>query len=107
TRAIVPAPGGWCLDLEMKSEPSFIFVVRDDRRADLLFQTSDMTWLSYNRWPQGRWLYDLGTKPAPRGLIEMFQRGECPAIQKIAFHILKWLFDLAFGLRAMRPTSPG
>src|ERR1041385_4745178 len=37
----------------------------------------------------------------------MFQRGECPAIQEVAFHILKWLFDLAFGLRTMRSTSPG
>ena len=39
------------------------FVVRDDRKADLLFQTSDMTWLAYNRWPQWRSLYDLGTNP--------------------------------------------
>jgi hypothetical protein len=26
----------------------------------LLFQASDMTWLSYNRWPQWRSMYDLG-----------------------------------------------
>ena len=59
----LPAPGGQYLDLEMTSEAYFIFIVRDDRRADLLFQASDMTWLSYNRWPQWRSLYDLGTAP--------------------------------------------
>ena len=59
----LPAPGGQYLDLEMSSEAYFIFVVRDDRKADLLFQASDMTWLSYNRWPQWRSMYDLGTAP--------------------------------------------
>jgi hypothetical protein len=59
----LPAPGGQYLDLEMKSEAYFIFVVRDDRRANLLFQASDMTWLSYNRWPQWRSMYDLDTAP--------------------------------------------
>jgi hypothetical protein len=59
----LPAPGGQYLDLEMKSEAYVIFIVRDDRRADLLFQASDMTWLSYNRWPQWRSMYDLGTAP--------------------------------------------
>ena len=28
-----------------------IFVVRDDRKADFLFQVSDNTWNAYNRWP--------------------------------------------------------
>ena len=59
----LPALNGQYLDLEMKSEAYFIFIVRDDRRADLLFQASDMTWLSYNRWPQWRSLYDLGSAP--------------------------------------------
>jgi hypothetical protein len=59
----LPAPGGQYLDLEMRSESYFIFIVRDDRKADLLFQTSDMTWLSYNRWPQWRSLYDLENAP--------------------------------------------
>jgi hypothetical protein len=59
----VPAPGGQYLDLEMTSQAYVIFIVRDDRRADLLFQASDMTWLSYNRWPQWRSLYDLGDAP--------------------------------------------
>ena len=37
-----------------------IFVVRDDRRADLIFQCSDNTWQAYNRWPNQFALYDNG-----------------------------------------------
>lgn len=59
----IPEPDGQYLDRDMTAESYFIFVVRDDRKADLLFQTSDMTWLAYNRWPQWRSLYDLGTDP--------------------------------------------
>ncbi len=35
-----------------------IFVVKDGRQADLMFQVSDMTWQAYNRWPAWRSLYD-------------------------------------------------
>ena len=41
-----------------KAEAYIVFVVRDDRKADLLFQCSDLTWQSYNRWPAWRSLYD-------------------------------------------------
>jgi hypothetical protein len=37
-----------------------IFIVRDDRRADFLFQCSDHTWQAYNRWPNQFALYDNG-----------------------------------------------
>ena len=37
-----------------------IFIVRDDRQADLLFQCSDNTWQAYNRWPSSFSLYDDG-----------------------------------------------
>ena len=37
-----------------------IFIVRDDRKADLLFQCSDNTWQAYNRWPGNYALYDDG-----------------------------------------------
>jgi len=40
-----------------------IFVVRDDRKADFLFQCADLTWQSYNRWPQWHSMYDEGHKP--------------------------------------------
>ncbi|MGC3969484.1 MAG: hypothetical protein QM775_19615 [Pirellulales bacterium] len=34
-----------------------VFVVRDQRRADVLFQVSDNTWQAYNRWPDDFSLY--------------------------------------------------
>ena len=37
-----------------------VFVVRDDRPADILFQCSDNTWQAYNRWPDN---YSLYTHP--------------------------------------------
>ena len=37
-----------------------IFIVRDDRKADFVFQCSDTTWQAYNRWPSQFALYDDG-----------------------------------------------
>jgi hypothetical protein len=37
-----------------------IFIVRDERKADVLFQCSDNTWQAYNRWPSQFSLYDNG-----------------------------------------------
>ncbi len=37
-----------------------IFIVRDSRKADLIFQCSDTTWQAYNRWPNQFALYDDG-----------------------------------------------
>ncbi len=37
-----------------------IFIVRDDRQADFIFQCSDDTWQAYNRWPDNFALYDDG-----------------------------------------------
>jgi len=34
-----------------------IFIVTDDRPADILFQCSDNTWQAYNRWPVNESLY--------------------------------------------------
>jgi hypothetical protein len=43
-------------------ESYVVFIVRDDRACDFLFQCSDATWCAYNRWP-GQWsLYDDGKK---------------------------------------------
>ena len=39
-----------------------IFIVRDDRPADFIFQCSDTTWQAYNRWPSQFSLYDDGVK---------------------------------------------
>ena len=38
-----------------------VFIVRDDRPADILFQCSDNTWQAYNRWPDS---YSLYTSPS-------------------------------------------
>jgi hypothetical protein len=40
-----------------------IFIVRDDRPADILFQCSDSTWQAYNRWPDLYSLYDADSAP--------------------------------------------
>ena len=37
-----------------------VFIVRDDRPADILFQCSDNTWQAYNRWPNN---YSVYTHP--------------------------------------------
>ncbi len=37
-----------------------VFIVRDNRRADFVFQCSDHTWQAYNRWPRNFALYDDG-----------------------------------------------
>lgn len=42
-----------------------IFVVRDNRKADLLFQTSDTTWQAYNKWPDQYSLYDSDSPVQP------------------------------------------
>ncbi len=39
-----------------------VFIVRDERPADILFQCSDNTWQAYNRWPDKFSLYDDGAK---------------------------------------------
>ena len=45
--------------LDTKAEAYIVFIVRDNRKADLIFQCSDLTWQSYNRWPAWRSLYDF------------------------------------------------
>jgi hypothetical protein len=44
-----------------------IFVVRDDRKGDILFQTSDTTWQAYNKWPDTYSLYDSDPPVRPWG----------------------------------------
>ena len=38
-----------------------VFIVREDRPTDILFQCSDNTWQAYNRWPDNYSLYDADT----------------------------------------------
>lgn len=67
TTFTVPAdwPGGVYLvkmtrDEEFGIQSYIIFVVKERRRSDLLFQVSDLTWQSYNKWPFSDSLYDDG-----------------------------------------------
>lgn len=46
--------------VEGRYQSYIVFIVRDDRRADFLFQCSDNTWQAYNRWPDNYALYDNG-----------------------------------------------
>jgi len=68
--ATIEIPGDWPsgvylgkLTAERERVQSYvIFIVRDDRPADFVFQCSDLTWQAYNRWPD-RWsMYDDGEK---------------------------------------------
>ncbi|HZH66641.1 MAG TPA: N,N-dimethylformamidase beta subunit family domain-containing protein [Flavisolibacter sp.] len=45
------------------SQAYVIFIVKDSRKADFLFQCSDLTWQAYNRWPLWHSLYDEGQQP--------------------------------------------
>ncbi len=42
----------------VKYQAYMIFIVKDDRVADFIFQCSDLTWQSYNKWPAWHSLYD-------------------------------------------------
>ncbi len=49
------------LTVEKDSLQSYvIFIVRDQRHADYVYQASDHTWQAYNRWPSQFSLYDDG-----------------------------------------------
>jgi hypothetical protein len=54
-----------------------VWVVRDDRQAELLLQVSDLTWQAYNRWPGWRSLYDWKDDRwhnEPQGAMVSFDR---------------------------------
>ncbi len=44
-------------DVEPYWQSYVVFIVRDDRPADILFQCSDNTWQAYNRWPNNFSVY--------------------------------------------------
>lgn len=53
-----------------------IFIVKDDRKVDFIFQCSDLTWQAYNRWPEWHSMYDEGHVPwvNTNGAIVSFDR---------------------------------
>lgn len=56
--------GRMTIDVDREKEPYWqsyiVFIVRDDRPADVLFQCSDNTWQAYNQWPNK---YSVYTHP--------------------------------------------
>ena len=95
---------------EPKAEAYVIFIIRDDRKTDLLFQCSDMTWQSYNRWPAWRSLYDYQdnkwhTRPGndvgfdrPYGIYLNWLPVNYFPISNGSGEFLLWEFPLAFWL---------
>ena len=59
-----------------------IFIVRDNRRADVLLQCSDNTWQAYNQWPEKASLYTDPRAPHARNVAVSFDRpyGKFPMI---------------------------
>ena len=51
-----------------------IFIVRDERPADVLFQCSDNTWQAYNKWPDNHSLYTDPRGAHALGIAASFDR---------------------------------
>jgi hypothetical protein len=85
-----------------------VFIVRNDRACDVLFQCIDATWSAYNRWPDVWSMYDDGVKKQTEwfvgpGVRVSFDRPygkyrqvlDAPLSQGSG-EILLWEFPLAF-----------
>ena len=67
--------------LESGWQSYVIFILRDDRRADYIFQCSDNTWQSYNRWPNQ---FSLVRRRRKRMVLGRRRAGQLPsALRKI------------------------
>lgn len=83
-----------------------IFIVRDNRPADILVQCSDNTWQAYNKWPSTFSLYDSDPPAALNGTTRVsFDRpyGQCPQVvdqplSQGSGEFLCWEFPCAFWL---------
>ena len=82
-----------------------IFIVRDRRQADVLFQCSDNTWHAYNRWPDNYSLYTHPDGPLVSTVQVSFDRpyGKYPQIfenpQSLGSgEYLLWEYPLAYWL---------
>lgn len=92
-----------------RNQSYVVFIVRDERPADLLFQCSDNTWQAYNKWPESDSLYD--SDPPNRALNGTtrvsFDRpyGRYPQVvdQALSFgsgEFLCWEFPLCYWLES-------
>ncbi len=82
-----------------------VFIVRDRRPADILFQCSDNTWQAYNRWPDDYSLYTDPKGPSVPYVQASFDRpyGKYPQVvddpQSIGSgSFLLWEFPLCYWL---------
>jgi len=83
-----------------------IFIVKDKRKADFLFQCSDNTWQAYNQWPDGYSLYTndrADKKPLVSGVKVSFDRPYGKYVQIMdnplsqgSGEFLLWEFPLAY-----------
>jgi hypothetical protein len=89
-----------------------IFIVKEKRAADILFQASDLTWQAYNKWPGWDSLYDDGLPKQGNGysytgpnVRVSFDRpyAQYGQVHEVALSLgsgeyLLWEFPLAFWL---------
>ncbi|MBM3875834.1 MAG: hypothetical protein FJ386_03830 [Verrucomicrobia bacterium] len=82
-----------------------VFIVKDERRADFLFQCSDNTWQAYNKWPDNYSLYTDPRGAHAVGVAASFDRpyGKYAQIYEHPLSIgsgefLLWEFPLAYWL---------
>jgi hypothetical protein len=82
-----------------------VFVVRDHRKVDLIFQVSDNTWQAYNRWPDHWSLYTDPRHSWASGVAASFDRpyGKYPQVVEAPLSLgsgefLLWEYPLAYWL---------
>lgn len=88
-----------------------IFIVRDDRSADYLFQCSDNTWQAYNKWPDNHSLYTNDRKDGKilvSGVKVSYDRPYGKYVQIFdnplsqgSGEFLLWEFPLAFWMESL------
>lgn len=82
-----------------------IFIVKDERQSDLLFQCSDNTWQAYNRWPENESLYTHPGGAHNPGVAVSFDRPYSKYVQNIdqpqsvgSGEFLLWEYPLCYWL---------
>ncbi len=92
------------------SQSYVVFIVKDNRKADVMFQCSDLTWQAYNRFPYWHSMYDEGQNPwvNTNGAKISFDRPYALYVNNLpsdfnplsngAGEFLLWEFPLAFWL---------
>ena len=97
--------------LDHRYQSYLIFIVRDDRTADFLFQCSDNTWQAYNAWPDNYSLYTNDRpdkKPLVSGVKVSYDRPYGKYVQIMdnpltqgSGEFLLWEFPLAFWMEQL------